>query len=195
MHTSRAFLPTHSNSDRSSASSASDRSRSLSQDMPQLPPLGLPEPEDFRDAAPVDALRHHGFAVRELLGKGSFGEVWSLVSTQGKGKDEQEFPGQPLVAKLVHTAEQNDTQGTHRERSRAVREAYVGMQQHSSLVACVKVPPPRGPGTGLLARPAHPLWLWVAAAPVSRSLLRPAWFLVLAAAGDKHQLLPVAAAR
>jgi hypothetical protein len=82
--------------------------------------------------APVDALSQHGFHIRDMLGKGSFGEVWSLIPTKEATSSDEPA----IVAKMIYKKKSRNSLNTMRSRNAVLREAYVASHGHEHLVAC-----------------------------------------------------------
>ena len=91
-----------------------------------------PDIVDCSAMAPVDALNQHGFHIRDMLGKGSFGEVWSLIPT----KEASSASDPAIVAKMIYKKKSRGSLNDMRTRNAILREAYVASHGHEHLVAC-----------------------------------------------------------
>eukprot|EP00045_Choanoeca_perplexa_P007509 m.69018 g.69018 ORF g.69018 m.69018 type:complete len:434 (-) comp14104_c0_seq1:100-1401(-) len=95
----------------------------------------FPDIVDCSSLAPVDALSQHGFSIRDMLGKGSFGEVWSLIPTKGAAS-QQDCSEPDVVAKMIYKKRSRGSLSDMRSRNAILREAYVASHGHEHLVSC-----------------------------------------------------------
>eukprot|EP00730_Choanoeca_flexa_P013481 TRINITY_DN5367_c0_g1_i1.p1 TRINITY_DN5367_c0_g1~~TRINITY_DN5367_c0_g1_i1.p1 ORF type:complete len:483 (+),score=77.38 TRINITY_DN5367_c0_g1_i1:105-1553(+) len=100
-----------------------------------------PEVLNCANMAPVDALSQQGYSIRDMLGKGSFGEVWSLTPTRAarEASSSAQADTHNMVAKMIFKTKSNSSLTTMRSRNAVLREAYVASHGHEHLISCMSL--------------------------------------------------------